>query len=203
MALDPSGFYVWPRLGGGPTKINGNGEAFGAVGPYMMGVDYDFDGDIFFGVPVKRYLGASGEEVTGLPDQLINGVPEDPFHTYAGVAFHQTSRTAILGAFSKAPGEGSPNMAHLYRSTDEGASWTEVHTWDPGLAFKGDPMSIAYNGQTVGSWWVNGAIEGANLGLWHSTDDGLTWTFVDISSVYEGFQMPALSSAGRAGRSPR
>jgi hypothetical protein len=169
----------------------------------MMGVDYDFSGDIFFGVPVKRYIGSGGEEVSGLPDFQINGVPEDPFHTYAGVAFHQVSRTAIMGAFSKAEGEGAPNLAHLYRSTDMGATWTEVKSWDPGLAFKGDPMDICYNGQTINSWWVNGAVDGSTVGVWHSVDDGLTWTFVDTSTIADGFQSPRLSSAGRSGRSPQ
>lgn len=204
MVLDPTGFYVWPRAGGSPTRINLNGEAFGSVGPYMMGIDYEFDGEVFFGVPVKRYLGTSGEEVSGLPEYKINGTPDAPFHTYGEPSFHQVSRTALMGAFSKSAGDPGTITAHIYRSTDVGATWSEVHSWDPGLAFKGDPMDIAYNGQTINSWWVNGAVDGpTNIGLWHSVDDGLTWTFVDISAVYGGFDSPRLGSAGRSGRAPR
>lgn len=191
---------VWDRAGGGEVTLTTGDDNIGhLIGPvddgFMLWIGA-FTNAAANDRPIRRYVGASYTECTDVPSWYEMGIPPYDFFTYTGAACHGT--TALLGAFESVDGSVT---VHIYRSTNRGMSWTEVFTWQVAFASKGQKFAFAYNGDTEGSWWVNGAENPAVIGqpgVFHSTDDGLTWTFVDTTSM-DGTSSPHVSSARRIG----
>jgi hypothetical protein len=193
---------VWNIDGTGGDILTTGDNHGSIVGPVatdamVIWVGNDLELFTFPGLkPIRRYVGTSFEELTDVPNQWTQPVPPFNFHTYAGAAFH--GQTAILLAAH----QGDEGLsAFIYRSADGGHTWTQVHTWATTSLGKGSKLMAAYNGEAQGAWWVNGAFDGTHFGLWHSVDDGVTWTFVNTNSQF-GFTAPALSSAARPSGSP-
>ena len=97
-----------------------------------------------------------------------------------------TSNTIIAGGISSG----------VFRTTDGGASWTKVSSNDEihnVSAIAQDPRAGFENNwyYGTGEWTGNSASLGSayqGLGVWHSTDGGLTWSQIGItSSVFESF----------------
>lgn len=136
--------------------------------------------------PLQRFVGGAGTNLD-LPTVWTQGIPPNDFRTYAGCQFHGT--TAILAMVEQIDGD---HFIHVYRSTNEGVTWTEVDTYPVEFAFKFETFDIVYNGETQGAWWHNFGEEAGGPGLKHSTDDGLTWTFISGGGI-----QPRIFSAGR------
>jgi hypothetical protein len=195
MSLD---IRVWDIDGTNEQPITGPGEIGYIVGPaaddaMILWVGTFAEAGTAAKMP-RRYVGAGFEEISGVPAHFEQAIPPYDFHTYAGAAYR--GQVVILLAVHQESGDKS---AFIYRSEDGGHSFTQVHTWATSNVFKGSPLMVAYNGATQDSWWVNGALSGMTFGLWHSTDNGLTWTFVDVGLTFDA---PAIYSAARPPGTP-
>jgi hypothetical protein len=188
---------VWSRAGGGMvilTEAEENATFIGQVDDGMIAWVVSLADSIVAAVPIRRYVGSSFVEITSVPLPYVQGVPPYDFITYSGAACHGT--TALLASSEQVDGT---NTIRIFRSTDKGFTFTEVFSWEVIWAFKGQQFALAYNGDTEGSWWVNKGENPEALGtpgLFHSIDDGLTWTFVDTSTL-DGVGSVGISSAKR------
>jgi hypothetical protein len=193
--------YICSNLGGTPSVLLEIGRIIGQVADGMLITDMTNDDVVIRDLGpwvTTRYVGSSGTPVTGLPPEHIGidreSVITDLF-TCETVACKVT--TAILLAREILSPE-TPTTQIIYRSTDTGRSFTEVHRWtEDVLINKFGKVEIGYSGDTDGIWWVGGASSDANLGVWRSEDDGLTWTFISSPPDHAINSTPVIISAGR------
>lgn len=168
--------------GGASSELLDAGRVIGQVGAGMLIVDYTVGVDPAVGPwDLTRYVGAAGTAVSGVPQEFVDFVEpvagDRAYHTYTGVACLDT--TAILTAQTKDGGSSMPEFIVIYRSTDSGASFTEVKRWQTDIfTGKFGSTEVGYKGSGGGVWWVGAAFEASVVGLWRSADDGLTWTLV-------------------------
>lgn len=92
----------------------------------------------------------------------------------------------LFGNYTSAAGDG----AHVWRSTDAGATWTQVLT----LAAAKHVHAIRRNPTTGNIWATVGDAGFAGLGLYKSADNGLTWSL--MSSNDYGIDIAFIPSAG-------
>lgn len=63
----------------------------------------------------------------------------------------------------------------VWKSTDAGATWTRMS--GPGLTGPGQPINIVFPDSTNGQlMFVSDGVRGSTMGLWKSTDGGVTWS---------------------------
>lgn len=103
-----------------------------------------------------------------------------------GVLCALGSGVLLYGNYNGATDEG----AHVWRSTDAGATWTMVLDLDDAKHVH----AVRYNAATGNVWASIGDATFDGIGLWKSTDQGATWTH--MSSNDYGIDMVFLPAAG-------
>ncbi|MBP7745592.1 MAG: exo-alpha-sialidase [Phycisphaerae bacterium] len=93
--------------------------------------------------------------------------PGSPAVTAAHFGLRQAPHGTLILAEYGGPGVGHPYK--IYRSSDDGQSWTVTHTKSDITHFH----AVGYHAAT--SQWFVGHGDGYYKGILHSTDDGLTW----------------------------
>jgi hypothetical protein len=184
--IDAAAVNCYGLDGSGMVEVFENGGLIGQVDEGVLA----FEGGILDGAPVLRLVGSAPSAVTGLPDQFT-GLTLN-YHNNSAVACK--GNTAILIAASLTTEVEGDDDGILYRSTDQGLTWTEVHTWKLGFSLKSGNLSVAYDGASEGVWWANAAVEGSTEGLWRSEDDGVTWALV-VPTWEEIQNAPPIASA--------
>jgi len=132
--------------------------------------------------PLGAAPGPSGILLTGTPNEgVFRRIGDGPWRRVPGFGFQ------VIGALGRASGALLAGGSGLFRSTNDGASWTAVR---PDLAVSVltvdpvDPRTV-YAGTSVFS------VTEGNIPLWKSTDAGVTWsplqqglpTFNDVTSL--------------------
>jgi hypothetical protein len=191
--------------GGSGSELLHDGHVIGQVGDGMLICDRTGATSIFSPMPIKRFTGPTAESTSGLPDEFTGdsptgGTDDRPFFTYNGAALKGT--TAICTAQSHPPSL-APTTGFIYRSTNSGRAWSQVHTWTmPSTTGKFGTIEIGYAGHKDGIWWVGGGGDGvgAPAALWRSDDDGQTWSSVPVPTDLPSLSTnntPAIVSAAR------
>lgn len=91
---------------------------------------------------------------------------------YGNLAKDPDTGTLILGEYSKGS-DGGANNPRLFRSTDDGASWTQV--WEDSDSQIRHVHAVAADPYRDGEWIATLGDDGTKKAL-KSTDDGQTWT---------------------------
>jgi hypothetical protein len=101
------------------------------------------------------------------------------------------SGVLVYGNYTSGSGDG----AHIWRSTNAGASWTEVL----GISGGKHVHAIRLNSTTGNVWASLGDAGFDGIGLWKSADNGATWTHmsdneygIDMAFIPAGGQFPAM-----------
>lgn len=113
---------------------------------------------------LEEKLEANNSSITPIFDH----VPNTPAGEIRSI---QYGNGVWIATSSVAPG--------IWRSTDNGKSWTSITTADGGSAING--CGVAYYWAAKGMWFVGGYAT-AQAGLYTSTDNGATWTKVTTAA---------------------
>jgi photosystem II stability/assembly factor-like uncharacterized protein len=141
----------------------------------VLAVDSNHAGTIYAGSWYSGVLKSTDGGATwaganrGMPTHALGPVT-GPYITALAVDSHNTA--TLYAATQVYPGAG------LFRSTDGGNNWTSL----PHLA-KGYFSSLALDPQTAGTVYAATATwDGAQGGLWKSSDAGATWQILPLST---------------------
>jgi len=108
-----------------------------------------------------------------ISDVSLDGGPDFSLSEGARISYHSLHEadngTIIMAEY------GTAAEPKIYRSTDNGVSWTTVFTWtdapDPSI----NRHFHCVTKQEQLGWWIIAAGDGANRTIFYSTNDGLTW----------------------------
>lgn len=180
---------ITANTGGSAADLIHDGRLVGQVAEGMLVVDMAFTepvDEIIGPWSLKRYVGSTPSDVTGIPDEFFTLVGEEntivAMYQSRGVACK--GNTAILVGRNKIDAD-TADQGVIYRSTNKGLAFTEIKRWTlAGTTEKFGHIEVGYAGTVDGIWWCGGANDDSlGPGLWRSEDDGLTWTFVNPPDV--------------------
>jgi photosystem II stability/assembly factor-like uncharacterized protein len=154
-----NGAGVWTPVS--PDLTNGSGfwavVTSIAVAPTDSNTVYAGTGDSHVQVTTNAGSGASAhwtDVSAGLPPRIITQVAVDP-----------TVSTAAYVTFSGFTGFGD-NLGHIFRTTNGGATWTDI---------SGDLPNTPINCMVVDPAYPSALFAGTDVGMFYTLDGGNTW----------------------------